>query len=189
MNMPYNGTKVGLKDLYYALLISDASDGATYGTPVKIVGAITANINPNSNKGTLFADDGPMDTMSQLGVIEITLGIADIPLAIQAALLGSDAPTSGKLSKKATDVPPWVAIGFKSLKSNNSYRYVWLDKGKFGEPEDNSETKKDTVNFQTATIVGNFVKRDYDERWKLVADEDEGYTDGDDWFTDGPDSP
>ena len=35
--MAYNGTKVGLKDLHYALLITDASNGATYGTPVKIV--------------------------------------------------------------------------------------------------------------------------------------------------------
>jgi phi13 family phage major tail protein len=186
--MSYNGTKVGLKDLHYALLIDDASDGATYGTPVEIVGAITANINPNSSSGSLFADDGPLDSMAQLGNIEMELNIADIPLATQAILLGSDTPVGGILLKKASDVPPWLAIGFKSIKSNGKYRYVWLVKGKFREPEDNAQTKDDSIDFQTPTINGQFVKRDYDEVWKMIADYDEGYT-VDTWFTDGPDAP
>ena len=189
--MAYNGTKVGLKDLYYALLTSDASDGAVYGTPVKITGAITANINPNASSGTLFADDGPLESTSQLGQIDLELGVADIPLALQGILLGSDAVALGVLNKKATDVPPWLAIGFRSLKSNGSYRYVWLVKGKFREVEDNSETKDDSINWQTGTIMGQFVKRDYDEVWKKMADEDEAsYVDiGDTWFTAGPDAP
>ena len=189
--MAYNGTKVGLTDLYYALLTSDASDGAVYETPVKITGAIVANINPNSTSGTLFADDGPLESTSQLGQIELQLDIADIPLTEQGILLGNDAVALGVLLKKATDTPPWLAIGFKSLKSNGSYRYVWLVKGKFREIEDNSETKDDSINWQTGTIMGQFVKRDYDEVWKKMADADESsYVDvGDDWFTDGPDAP
>ena len=189
--MAYDGTKVGLDLTYYALLSSDASDGAVYGTPVRLTGAITANINPNSANGTLFADDGPLEVASQLGMIELELSLADIPLTEQGILLGSDAVALGVLSKKSTDVPPWLAIGFKSLKSNGSYRYVWLVKGKFREVEDNSETKDDSINWQTGTISGQFVKRDYDDVWKKMADEDEtSYVDaGDTWFTDGPDSP
>ena len=188
--MAYNGTKVGLTDLYYALLTSDASDGAVYETPVKITGAIVANINPNSTSGTLFADDGPLESTSQLGQIELQLDIADIPLTEQGILLGNDAVALGVLLKKATDTPPWLAIGFKSLKSNGSYRYVWLVKGKFREIEDNSETKDDSINWQTGTIMGQFVKRDCDEVWKKMADEDEAtYSDaGDTWFTAGPDA-
>lgn len=186
--MAYNGTKVGLSHVYYALLVSDASDGATYGTPVRITGAVTANINPNSTSGTFFADDGPLDTVTQKGNIDLELSTAGIPLSTQAILLGSDTPSGGKLNKKATDNPPWLAIGFKSLKSNGSYRYVWLVKGKFREPEDNSETKDDSVNFQPPTLNGQFVKRDYDEVWKIIGDEDEDYADGDNWFVDGPDS-
>lgn len=189
--MAYDGTKVGLEDLYYALLVSDASDGATYGTPVLMAPAITANINPNSNTGTLFADNKPLEVSSQLGNIELELNVADLPLTIQAAILGNDTVASGILYKKSTDTPPWLAIGFKSKKSNGSYRYVWLVKGKFMEPEDNSETQNDSVNFQTPTITGQFCARDYDDIWKKVADEDEAtYTNaGDTWFTDGPDAP
>ena len=53
---------------------------------------------------------------------------------------------------------PYVAIGFRSMKSNGSYRYVWLYKGKFIDPEDNNETKGDSINFQSETISGQFVK-------------------------------
>ena len=189
--MTLNGVRVGLKDLYYATLTTDASDGAVYGTPVKITGAITANINPNSSNETLFGDDGPLETASQLGQVELELNVADIPLEVQQVLLGHDSLSSGVLLKKSTDTPPWLAIGFKSKKSNGNYRYVWLLKGKFREPEVNHETQDDSINFQTITISGNFVKREYDDAWiKMTDDDATGYVDaGDTWFTDGPDSP
>jgi phi13 family phage major tail protein len=193
MIMSLDGVRIGLKDLYYATLISDASDGATYNTPVQIVGAITANINPNSTNATLFADDGPMETASQLGLIELEMNAADIPLSVQKVLLGADTMTSGVLLKKSTDVPPWVAIGFRSIKSNGNYRYVWLVKGKFREPELNHETKGDAINFQTLTLNGQFVKREYDEVWYKSTDEDgAGYADvSATWFAagGGPDAP
>lgn len=188
--MAIDGVPVGLTDLYYATLTSDGSGGAVYATPVQIAGAITANINPNSDIATLFADDGPMVTSSQLGNIELSLNVADIDLDTQAVLFGHTIST-GVLERKSTDTPPWLAIGFKSLKSNGSYRYVWLNKGKFMIPELNHQTKEDTVNFQTTETTGHFVKREYDDMWMRHADEDaDGYeaTTGTNWFTDGPDS-
>jgi phi13 family phage major tail protein len=186
-----NGVRIGLRDLYYALLTTDASDGAVYGTPVRIVGAIVANINPNSSSETLFGDDGPLETASQLGQIEAEITVADLPLSVQAVLLGHTAPSAGVMFKKSTDTPPWVAIGFKSKKSNGNYRYVWLLKGKFREIELNHETQDDSINFQTQAITGHFVKREYDDAYVKLADEDEsGYVSaGDTWFTDGPDAP
>jgi len=180
-----NGVKIGLTHLYYATLVSDASGGVSYNTPVRITGLITANINPNSVIETLFADDGPLEVASQLGNIELELSVADIPLYIQAVLLGHTI-SAGVMERVSSDIPPWVAIGFKALKSNGNYRYCWLYKGKFRQPELNHETKDDSVNFQTSTIVGHFVKRDYDDKWIKQADEDEsGYLEatGTNWFT------
>ena len=180
-----NGVKVGLDNLYYATLSSDASAGTAYGTPVAVTGAITANINPSSVIESLFYDNGPGEVATQLGNIELELNVADIPLNIQAVLLGHSI-SAGIMERASTSTPPWVAIGFKALKSNGNYRYVWLYKGKFKEPELNHETKDDSVNFQTLTIVGHFVKRDFDNKWMKQADEDEsGYqsTTGTNWFT------
>jgi phi13 family phage major tail protein len=180
-----DGVLIGLKDLYYALLTSDEVGSITYATPVRIAGAVTADINPNASNETLFADDGPMETASTLGQIGLDLVAADVPLDIQAVLLGHSF-LNGVMLRKGADVPPWVAIGFKSLKSNGKYRFVWLVKGKFVTPEQKHATKGDKVAFQNPTLKGNFVKRDGDDVWQKTADEDS--TDyvtsiGTNWFT------
>lgn len=176
---------IGLKDLYYALLTADTAGGATYGTPVKIAGAIQANVNPNASVETLFADDGPMEVAASLGNIEVEMQASDFTAEAQAALLGHTVQ-AGMIQKKSTDVPPYVAIGFKSLKSNGKYRFVWLLKGKCMPPELQHETKGDSVQFKTPTIKAQFVKRDYDDMWQKQIDED--HVDyvasvGTNWFT------
>lgn len=163
---------VGLTNLYYALLTEDPVSGVpTYGTPTRITGVISANINPNSNKGTLFGDNGPMEVASVLGAIDLELNTVDVPLETQAILLGHSV-VGGVLVRKASSVAPWVAIGFEALKSNGKKRLTWLVKGKFAEPEQKQETKNDNVNFQTPTITASFVKRDCDNVWEYHADED-----------------
>jgi len=178
------GVQIGLRDVYYAILDSDeVGVGVQYQEPERIIGAITANINPNPSMETLFADDGPMETAATLGQIELELNVADLPLDIQAVLLGHGALSAGQLIRKAGDIPPWIALGFKSLKSNGSYRYVWLLKGKFMVPEQSHETKGDTITFQTPTINGQFVKRDYDDAYQLIGDDDVEGFEPSNWFT------
>lgn len=163
---------IGLRDVHYAILNSDSPSGVSYETPVRIIGAISANVNPNTASATLFADDGPYDSATTLGEIELELNMADIPAAVQAALLGHTYQ-NGLLVKKASDQPPYVAIGYRSLKSNGAYRYTWLYKGKFVDGEQNNQTKGDDIEYQTPTITGSFVKRDYDDAWQIEADSDD----------------
>lgn len=167
------GVVIGLKNLYYAPLTVDPVGGkTTYGAPVRLAGAISANINPNPSKSTLFADDGPMEVASTLGQIELELNLADIADSELAKLLGHTLNAKGVMLKKAGDTPIWVAVGFESTKSNGKSKYVWLTKGKFEEPEQNNETKGDSVNFKTPTIKASFVKRDSDDLWQLQIDAD-----------------
>ena len=164
---------IGLNSLYYALLTSDPVGGTpTYDAPVRIAGAIKVGVNPNSSLETLFADDGPMETASTIGQISVELNVADLDLDTQAVLMGHT-KAGGVLKRKSSDTPPWVAIGFKTLKSNGHYRYTWLAKGKFALPEQSNETKGESVNFQTPTIQGSFVKRDSDDEWERHVDEDD----------------
>lgn len=163
---------IGLRDVYYALMLTDTSTAATYDTPVKVAGAISANVNPNSSSATLFADDGPYESATTLGEIDVELNMADLDSSTQAALLGHTY-LSGMLIKKSTDTPPYLALAFRSLKSNGYYRYTWLYKGKFMEGETSNQTKGDSVEFQTPTITGSFVRRDYDDAWMIEEDEDD----------------
>lgn len=167
-------TQIGLSHLHYAILKTDnaATGTSTYELPIRIPGAIEVNVNANPSTETLFADDGPMETASSLGEIEVEINVADLPLAVQAILLGHTI-TAGVMERKSNDTAPFIALGFKSLKSNGKYRYVWLAKGKFNLPELNHTTKGDGVEFQTPTISAAFVKRESDDVWITHADDDD----------------
>jgi len=175
--------QIGLKDLHYALLTTDTSAAITYATPVKIAGIISAKITPAINTITQYADDGPDEVASALGEITLELTVKDIALATQAILLGHTVDTKKVIIKKSSDTAPYLAIGFKSVKSNGKYRFVWLYKGKFGLPEQSFKTKEENVEFQSATIVAVFVKRVKDSKWMSVGDEDaSGFNKAATWF-------
>lgn len=153
-------TRIGCDNLVYAPLVSDTGSAATWGTVVALPGVKSIDINPNASEETLFLDDGPAETATSLGKIEVGINRNDLTTAEKAALLGHTVDSKGALVSSGNDIPPWVAIGFRTLKSNGKYRYVWLYKGKFLEPEDKNETKGDKVNFGEYELKGSFVKLD-----------------------------
>ena len=55
--------------------------------------------------------------------------MADIPLSIQEMVFGNQIDDNGVLVRTATDKPPYFALGFKSEKSDSTFRFVWLYKG------------------------------------------------------------
>lgn len=189
---------IGLTKLHYAILKTDRApktDSPTdpgelvYEDPVRLPGAITANFSPNASNDTLFADDGPYDTASTLGAMSLELNVADIPPRHRAVLLGcAYDENTGMVKDSANDIPPYLAVGCAVKKSNGSDRLIWYLKGKFAAPDDNNQTKSDSVNWNTPTITGNFLKRDYDDQWRYSVDtDDEAYTgdkvDFTEWFT------
>lgn len=178
------GTLIGLKDVHFAEVISDTAETLSYGIPIPVAKALIARINPNSNSETLFVNDKPYDTTNTLGEIEIELNLADISAEIQAIWLGHTL-LNGKLIRKSSDVPIWVALGFKALKSNGHFRYIWFTKGKFMVPEKKFQTRSNNVEFNSLTIQGKFVTRVYDQQWKKSIDTDHpSYTTiiGENWF-------
>lgn len=176
-------TRIGCDNLVYALMKTEDTDSAApvYDTVVTAPGVMSLNINPNGATSTLFADDGPMETASTIGNIEVEIQKNELTTKNKADLLGHTIDANGGLCYAADDVPPYVAIGFRTLKSNGKYRYVWLYKGKFNEPEDANETKGDSINFQADTITGQFTRLSYKATvatgktkrlWKYEMDED-----------------
>ena len=189
---------IGLTKLHYAILTTDRApktDSPTdpgelvYEDPVRLPGAITANFSPNASNDTLFADDGPYDTASTLGAMSLELNVADIPPRHRAVILGCTYDeTTGMVKDSANDIPPYLAVGCAVKKSNGFDRLIWYLKGKFAAPDDNNQTKADSINWNTPTITGNFLKRDYDDQWRYSVDtDDEAYTgdkvDFTEWFT------
>ena len=152
-------TRIGCDGLVYAKQLTDPYDGPpTYGTVTSAPGVMSLSINPNASMETIFYDDGPGEAASTLGTIEVEIQKNELTTNEKGDLLGKEIDAKGGLVSGDSDVPPWVAVGFRTLKSDGTYRYVWLYKGKFMDPEDASETKGDTINFQSETISGQFAR-------------------------------
>jgi len=154
-------TTISLRNLVYSKLTKDDATGVTYDAVKKFAPAISANINRNSSSTSLYTDDGVSEVATSTGETELELGVSNIPLAVQADVLGHEI-RAGVLIRKATDQSPYVAIGFESENSDGSYKLVWLYKGKFQVPSQEFQTKGESVEFQTRTITGKFAKRDFD---------------------------
>lgn len=150
---------VGLDMFYYAIMDLATE---TYNTPVAVANAVSMSISPNSDIATFFADDGPREVHSQIGEVDVSIQVADLPPADYAALIGADY-AAGIIDFDVEATAPEVAIGFRAKKSNGAYRYMWLSKGKFGIPNMEHQTQEGTVNFQPQTINGKFVARERDD--------------------------
>lgn len=174
------GVAIGLTNLVYCKQLTDVAPvapatvgTATYDEAVRVLGAITANFSPNASNDTLFADDGPYETASTLGAMTLELNVADLDAATRADLLGATLDVeTGVLVSSVNDVPPYVAVGMSVKKSNGASRLIWYYKGKFSAPDDNNQTKADSINWNTPTITGNFLKRDSDGLWRASLDTD-----------------
>lgn len=166
-------SKIGVSKFYYAKQTTEetASTPATYETPVAIPGLTSVNVETTSNTATLYADNGPYETATSLGDVNLTVNLADLPLSAQADLLGHTLDTTNnQLDSKASDAPPYVAVMFEFLLGNGSKRCVKLYKGKFTEPADSGQTRGENVEFQTSEATAAFVQLKNNGMYKSVKD-------------------
>lgn len=50
--------KIGLDHVVIAKVLSDTKSGITFDTPIPLVGAVNATVNPNSDVAVDYADNG-----------------------------------------------------------------------------------------------------------------------------------
>lgn len=182
---------LGLRDLYYALVTQDDASAYAAGTPAYMAPLINASAAPASNAKTQYADDGPYDVMTSEGETKIDLETTGIPVEIQATLLGKtyDAATGRMFDNGGT--PPDVALSFRAIKSNGSYRYFQYLKGKFSAPSEEQASKTDTPDPKTSKITYTAVKTTYqfdlgsfdDGVKRVIGDEDATNFSGTTWFS------
>lgn len=155
-------SKVGISNLHYAVMDASHQDSATanpqYGTiKAPTCGIVSANIQANSNTAKLFADNILWESETSMQDGTLDLDVADLPLEVQADLLGHTYDSTGKtLIKKSSDTAPYVAVGGEFLMANGKKLAFWLYKVKFQEPSQSGNTKGDNTEFQTNAIQGTF---------------------------------
>lgn len=152
------GVLIGLSDLFVAELKEDGE----YGVPFRVAKGIEATVANNVSTTELYADDGVSDTDTSEGATEITIGVRSLTSQMLGKLLGKRVDNAGGVVDGSTDIAPYYAFGFRSLKNNGKYRYVWFYKGKFQKPDEDYQTKGESVEYNTPSIVANFIDRTFE---------------------------
>ena len=152
--------KIGISNVHYAIMSTEdtASANPVYGTVKKpSCGLISVDVNVNSNKVDLYADNILWETESAFQNAELTADIADFPLEMQSDLLGNTYDSTAKtLIKNADDVIPYVALGFEFLMSGGKKMAVWMYKGKFAPVSMSGQTKGENTEYGTNEMSSTF---------------------------------
>lgn len=183
--------QIGLRDIHIATLTEDLGTGVVYGTPSKLERAISAKLTPKVNSENIYSDDSVEDVITSFDSVEVEIELNQLSLTSRATLQGAKV-VSGVLIESKEDIPPLLALGFKSKKHNGKYRYVWLLKGKFELSSDEYDTEGEKPEPKSSKLKGTFFSRDYDGNFRFIADEDEPGIDPtiiSGWFSAVPDEP
>jgi len=183
--------QIGLKDIHIAILKTDDATGTTYDPPIKLERAIAAKLTPKSNSENIYSDDSVEDIITAFEGVDVEIEVNQLSLTSRAKLQGAKV-VKGVLVENKDDLPPTLALGFKSKKNNGKYRFVWLLKGKFEIVADEYDTEAEKPKAQSAKLKGSFYSRDYDGNYRFIADEDAQGIDAtiiSSWFTAVPDEP
>lgn len=183
--------QIGLRDIHIAVLQTDIVSGTTYETPIKLERAIGAKLSPKSNSDNIYSDDAVEDIITAFEGVDVEVEVNQLSLTSRAMLQGAKV-VKGVLIENKDDMPPTIALGFKSKKNTGKYRYVWLLKGKFELATDEYDTEAEKPKAQSAKLKGKFFSRESDGNYRFIADEDAHGVDAtiiSSWFTAVPDEP
>lgn len=169
---------IGLDKLYYAKITEDANGNETYGTPLQLAKAMTAELSVELAEATLYADDGPAEIVKEFKTGTLALGIDDIGVTAAEDLTGAKLDDNHVVVSASEDGGSPVAVGFRAKKANGKYRYFWLYRVVFGIPATNLATKGDAITFSTPTIEGTVLRRNKIDAnnkhpWKSEVNEDD----------------
>ena len=150
--------KIGLNNFKYAILDESAE---TYEAPKSLGKAINCKVSIEKYSAELYADDtlAESDYTFKKGTVNITVDEDDD--TVFAEILGHQVGEDGEMIRKDTDIAPYVGMGrilTKLIGGVQKYKVEFLSKVKFSEPEQDEQTKGDSVEFKTPSIEGTVTK-------------------------------
>ncbi len=171
-NMERQSVKIGVDRFFFAPLIKDDDTGVEYESSVYLPGVNVVVLYPNSDIRAFYADDGVYETYVLEGEREMQVSFAGLSNEVTAKLTGASYK-NGLLKDKRGDNPPYVAVGFRTQKSNGEYKYIWVYKGRFVKSKFTSNTKSSAISPQPDVYTFKAVSRVNDNAWRQQLDSDD----------------
>ena len=161
-------TSIGIKNLKYLLMTTEetASEAPVYDSaPSDIADVININMQPSGGIAQLEASDRVSEIVSYKGMITLSVNTQEMPLEVKAKLLGNAYDsTTGVLTDKITDSPPYFALAFDATDSNGNAKSYVFYKCKASVMTQNFQTKtQGGVNWATPQMTITAISRINDD--------------------------
>ena len=135
----------------------------TYTGGTVVGKAIQANLTKTHNQNPLYADDAIAEDDNSLTAMSLTLGVDDLADTVRAALLGdiavetgSPAAATGEYDEGSVSSAP-VGFGYIRVRRKGGvtkYQAIWYWKMLFSEDSEDTQTRGESIEWQTPTITG-----------------------------------
>lgn len=145
-----NKVKYGLKNVHYAV-ITDTAGVITFGTPVRIPGAVNLVLNPKGDKTEFYADDMAYFVTTANQGYEGSLELALIPDAFRKDVLGDKEDANKALFEDAAAIPKNIALMYEFEGDAKATRHVNYNVS-VARPSIQSKTKTSSIEPVTDTI-------------------------------------
>ena len=169
--------KIGVQQLF-AFPIETEVEGAlpTYGEPFRIAKAIQVDLTPNVVEASLDGDDSEIEYETAITRYDLSLNIDDLAPGVEGQLLGKKVDSLGGVASNVNDEAPYFAVAFRIPRSRGvgggfEYRVLYRTRFASGFAE-SFQTKGENINFQTPTLTGRSLARDFDNQYSYKLTDD-----------------
>lgn len=135
----------------------------TYDSGMVMGHAIQGNLTITRNNNPLRGDDVIVEDDNGITAMSLELGLDDLEEAVRVYMLGLKEKSVGsgenaiKEYHDTDEASPYVGTGYIRVRRKDgktSYQAVWMYKVSFSEGGENSQTKGESIEWQTPTISG-----------------------------------
>lgn len=156
------------KGLRHVVFAEKTTSGYTNGKHISP--AVRVSINLTKAEGKDYGDDMVVDTESSVTGADVEVELNHDEDDLYTYLLGHKEQTTGNtIEFSVDDEPPILGMGFvvnSTVTAGRKWVATWVNQVRFSEPNDEANTKTDSINFQHVTLTGDMIVPD-DGIWKL----------------------
>ena len=143
--------KFGLSNVYIAPRTEEEEGAITYGTPVKVPGAVSASIEAESESSTFYADNIAYYIANSKTSKTIDLEVADIPRSILTGYLGYVEAEGGGILETSNPNTPHFALLFQVETDEQARKFCYYNCTAV-ESDEEYNTTEDTTEPTTSTL-------------------------------------
>lgn len=144
----------GLDEFYYQ---AEGDDVNAVTDPERIKYLQEISVSKDQEIEKAYGDNVVAEMAVTNGTVEVEAGFHKLPLEDRTKLFGLETSEDGIVAV-GNDTPPYVAVMFAKTMEDGSREYVGLKKGLFTFPEDEGNTKEDSVEFGSSSATAEFME-------------------------------